>query len=781
MPKVMRVAVVCGGPSRERGISLNSARTVLDHLGACEDIEILPFYVDMHKNFHEVTPGQLCCNTPSDFDFKLPDKNRMSAENFLAKIQDVDVVFPVIHGAFGEDGELQAILERAHAVYVGAPPEVSARMFSKAKMRDFLRQNGYSNGCAFVTCSAHDPACEEKIDQFSQQYLTSCAVVKPNYGGSSIGVFVVKSPQEALEKVRALHEQGDTDVLLEEFMRGQEFTVIVLQDHESGCPVALLPTEISILSDGDEIFSYRRKYLPTTNTRWRCPSFDADIDAVIRAQAEKIFQELGCLDFARMDGWVCDGEVVWSDFNPISGLEQNSFLFLQSARVGMTHQHVLRYIVQNACLRAGKKLPLPVEHSPQITHRKVFVLCGGDTAERQVSLMSGLNVFLQLRNTGAYSMHLFLLCGDVVWRVPYAFGLFHTVEEVREQCEKGELILQIIERYVQDLRGRLHMSSDSQGTLFAPKQYTLQEFLDAAYKDDAFVFLGLHGGRGENGAIQAMLEEKGCSFNGSSSQACALFMDKNRTGNAVNSLEIQGVYSLPKYFSPLAVLKDSLWDEIVRAVGVSTVLVKPNADGCSAGVVVLRSQEELATYCALLRSQAPCVKADTFYGQREEIMLPTVVEDLLFEPFIQCDEFCVDGHVVRRVTHEGWVELTIGVIEREGALYALSPSITLAEGAVLSLEEKFQGGTGVNITPPPDFIINPDDVRTIRDKTQMLAQKLGVRGYARIDVFYNTKSRSLCVIEVNALPGLTASTVFYHQGIAEDPPVYPRDLLQKLL
>ena len=781
MGEKVRVAVVCGGPSKERGISLNSARTVLDHLGVCDDVEIVPYYVDLHKHFHAVTPGQLCCNTPSDFDFKLPEKNRMSAEAFLKEMDDIDMVFPVVHGAFGEDGEFQTLLDRANIAYVGSGAEVSRQMFDKEKMRVFLRQRGFGEGVNFVVCHAHDAKYVEKIDQFWQEHITDSAVVKPNYGGSSLGVFVVRSPQEALERVRALHAQGDHHVLLEKFIRGREFTVIVLQDHESGAPVALLPTEINIFSDKDEVFCYRRKYLPSANTRWQCPAFDRDKITEICAQAEKLFQELGCADFARMDGWLCNGEVVWSDFNPISGLEQNSFVFLQGARVGMTHQHVLRYVAQSALLRAGKTLPLPVELMPVVTKKKIFVLCGGNTAERQVSLMSGLNVFLQLRNTEQYNMGLFVLQGDFVWCVPYAFALFHTVEEVVEQCEKGEGILRDIEHHMQELRCRLHLQAGAQATLFMPKRYTLDAFLAYARTEKAFVFLGLHGGCGENGTIQAMLEDVGCPFNGSSSAACALFMDKNRTGNAVNALAMPGVYSLPKYFSALEALKEDLWGDIVQAVGTDIVLVKPNADGCSAGVVVLRSQKDLATYLTLLRQKALCIKPETFYGQNEEIILPTAVDDVLFEPFIQCDEFCVEGHEVRRVPHEGWVEFTIGVIEKNGNLYALSPSITLAEGAVLSLEEKFQGGTGVNITPPPSFIVSAEDVRTIRQKIQTLSVRLGVRGYARIDVFYHTKTQDICVIEVNALPGLTASTVFYHQGVAEDPPIYPRKILQNLL
>jgi D-alanine-D-alanine ligase-like ATP-grasp enzyme len=111
----------------------------------------------------------------------------------------------------------------------------------------------------------------------------------------------------------------------------------------------------------------------------------------------------------------------------------------------------------------------------------------------------------------------------------------------------------------------------------------------------------------------------------------------------------------------------------------------------------------------------------------------------------------------------------------------MNPSITVASSSVLSLEEKFQGGTGINITPPPPEILSPALTTEVRRKIALVAEKLGIRGFARIDAFVHTATGDVVIIEANTVPGLTPSTVLYHQGLAECPPLYPRALLEKFL
>lgn len=109
----LRLAVLCGGPSPERGISLNSACSVCDHLEG-NDIEIVPVYFDLQAKPYLLSRGQLYSNTPSDFDFKLhTSAEPLSEASFQALLRSVDLTFPVMHGKFGEDGGIQSILGAA--------------------------------------------------------------------------------------------------------------------------------------------------------------------------------------------------------------------------------------------------------------------------------------------------------------------------------------------------------------------------------------------------------------------------------------------------------------------------------------------------------------------------------------------------------------------------------------------------------------------------------------------------------------------------------------------
>src|SRR6185295_450840 len=204
---------------------------------------------------------------------------------------------------------------------------------------------------------------------------------------------------EALEKVAQLFSKRvDTRVVVEPFCTGTEFTVIILENRFH-MPVAILPTEIEADYEQHQIFDYRKKYLPTRQVKYHCPPrFSAETIERIQVQAEQLFTLLGMRDFSRFDGWVLpDGNIWFSDFNPVSGMEQNSFLFQQCARIGLSHRDTLAFIVRNSCER--QKVPFATGKQKVETKKQVPVLFGGNTSERQVSLMSGTNVWLKLRRS----------------------------------------------------------------------------------------------------------------------------------------------------------------------------------------------------------------------------------------------------------------------------------------------------------------------------------------------------------------------------------------------
>lgn len=783
-----KLAVICGGPSQERGISLNSARSVMDHLKG-PNLEIVPLYVDCRKEFYQISPAQLYSNTPADFDFKLDQTairlNHSSLERFL---KNVDLVFPLIHGAFGEDGDLQALLETFQVPFVGHDHACCKWMFRKHQAAETLRQNGFATLPQLLLSDRHDNLLSA-IEHFFRYHDLQRAIVKPTVGGSSIGVYSVTSPQEAYNRVQDIFSSGlDRHALLEPFCEGSEFTVVVFENEE-GEPVAFIPTEVELNYENNQIFDYRKKYLPTNQATYHTPPrFSQALVEEIRLQAEKIFKLFGMRDFVRLDGWILlDGSLYFTDINPISGLEQNSFLFRQASILGMTHREALEYILKRACKRYGLKFPSAEIKVSNHSKLPVYVLFGSGNAERQVSLMSGTNVWLKLLQSDLHTPTPFLFdFQGNIWELPYSYTLNHTVEEIYINCcaalEENITWKNLIEKICRKLGIEIP-------SYRRPQNMSLTDFLNRAQKQNAFVFIAMHGGDGENGTLQSHLEKYQIPFNGSNSKPSALCMDKYLTGQVIEGLNDPDLLAIPKKCQDLSLLVsferidfEIFWQDLNNELGSRRLIVKPRNDGCSAGIVLLQSAHDLERYCRFLYDKIAYIPPFSFANQTTPIEMPSSwTGDFLFEPYIEADRIVIQENKLTYSPKEGWIELTVGVLEEKGIYHAMNPSITVAEGAILSLEEKFQGGTGVNLTPPPTEILSSSATEKIKRLVEKAARALGIQNYARLDIFFNRFSEKMILIEANSLPGLTPSTVIYHQGLSEEPSLTPLSFLDKII
>ena len=785
LQKKLRVALLTGGPSLERGISLNSARSVLDHLSG-DEIEIIPIYFDQKKRAYKISTDQLYSNNPSDFDFKLAEHSSpFSQKSLIEFLKSTDIVFPAMHGPFGEDGQIQAFLEKNHIPFIGSQNSACKKAFDKYEANKNISEKGfYTLPDALLKIYSKDN--KRIIENFFKKHKIKRAIVKPATGGSSIGTFPVSNSREALEKANLIFSKRiDTRVVLEPFAEGREFTVIVLQN-SCGLPVALVPSEIEMAYHEGRIFDFRKKYLPTNQVKYHCPpKFSLEIIERIRTEAAQIFSLFEMNDFARFDGWVFpDGKIWFSDFNTISGMEQNSFLFQQSSRLGMSHNDLLNYIVKNSCCRQKINFPILTNKRKEEKRKPVAVLFGGQTSERQVSLMSGTNVWLKLRKSTIYKPKPYLLdFKNNVWELPYTLILNHTVEEIIENAQNAYKDKEKNENLISHVKEELKLSEEETSEpFFLPKKISLKELMGKS----RFVFLGLHGGDGENGNLQKLLRANNVKFNGSGEKVSRLCMDKYDTGEFVRQINIKGINMAPQKVVSIKELRESdkkeLWDTLKRELSSKTIVVKPKDDGCSTGVAHLYREIDFQNYLGFLTRGESFIPKGTLKGQNIIIEMPQKkISEILFEKFVETDLVSVKNHKLKYKRRNGFVEITIGLIEEKGKLHAFNPSITIAEGEVLTLEEKFQGGTGINLTPPPKEIIKPTAVAKTKVLAEKLAKEIGIKGYARIDAFMNVSTGELFIIEVNTLPGLTPSTVFYHQALAENPKIFSRELLEKII
>ncbi|XP_058737118.1 uncharacterized protein LOC131609444 isoform X1 [Vicia villosa] len=868
--RILKVGLICGGPSAERGISLNSARSVLDHLQG-DDLQVSCYYIDCNLNAHAISSARVYSNTPADFDFKLESL----AQSFptLADLAEhlaaaVDIVFPVIHGRFGEDGGIQELLEKYNVPFVGTGSSECRQAFDKYKASSELRKHGFVTVPSFLV-EGYETNRSELSEWFKKHQLdpdVGKVVVKPTRGGSSIGVTVAYGVTDSLVKANEIMSEGiDDKVLVEIFLEGgKEFTAIVLDVGSSSdsCPVALLPTEVELqflgandLKENDAIFNYRRKYLPTQQVAYHTPPrFPLDVIENIRKGASVLFQRLGLQDFARIDGWFLpdsgcklsssesefgrseSGTIIFTDINMISGMEQTSFLFQQASKVGFSHTNILRSIVHHACLRFSNlasassitgqtpRRSKSSEINKPFPHRegdkKVFVIFGGDTSERQVSLMSGTNVWLNLLGFSDLEVTPCLLSStsdsassgttgtkadDVwnrtVWSLPYSLVLRHTTEEVLEACteaiepNRAAITSDLRKKVMNDLTEGLKDHNWFTGFDIAdelPKKFSLRQWIKLVKEANGTVFIAVHGGIGEDGTLQSLLEAEGVPYTGPGALASQTCMDKVATSVAVKHLASSGVLTINKEVWQREDLSDKpindIWHELTEKLQCETLCIKPAKDGCSTGVARLCCSNDLVIYVKALEECLLRIPPNSLSKAHGMIEMPNPPpEHLIFEPFIETDEIIVSskneiGHGFMWKGQSRWVEITVGVIGKRGSMHSLSPSVTVKEsGDILSLEEKFQGGTGINLTPPPLSIMSEKALQRCKHHIELIANTLQLEGFSRIDAFVNVDSGEVLIIEVNTVPGMTPSTVLVHQALAEQPSLYPHQFFRTLL
>jgi D-alanine-D-alanine ligase len=240
---------------------------------------------------------------------------------------DLDVAFIAMHGPYGEDGTIQGLLEFAGIPYTGSGVLASALAMDKRRSRQVFGFNGIPTpGYLAVEREAYPVRAEMLVPEIRQALGFPC-VVKPNAQGSSIGVSIVRTPEELPRALEAAFALGPV-ALIEEYLQGTELTCAVLDDPASGAPAALPLVEII---PRREFFDYEAKYTPGAADEI-CPA-RVPPRAAWRAQsaAVRAYRALGCAGFGRVDLFVREADVAVLEVNTIPGLTEGS-LFPKAAR-----------------------------------------------------------------------------------------------------------------------------------------------------------------------------------------------------------------------------------------------------------------------------------------------------------------------------------------------------------------------------------------------------------------------------------------------------------------
>ena len=204
-----------------------------------------------------------------------------------------DVAFIALHGVYGEDGQVQTILEELGVRYTGSRPEASRLALNKSLAKTVFRSAGLRVADDWEMSGNESP--RQLAERIGAAH-TGPWVVKPRDGGSSVGVHIVKTPNELLT---ALSANGDEPFLVEAYVAGLELTCGVLEQTPDRSPVALPPTEIVPLHQG--FFDYVAKYTPGQSREITPARIPEDQTARIQAMSLTAHQRLGCSGYSRSD------------------------------------------------------------------------------------------------------------------------------------------------------------------------------------------------------------------------------------------------------------------------------------------------------------------------------------------------------------------------------------------------------------------------------------------------------------------------------------------------
>jgi D-alanine-D-alanine ligase len=324
----LRVAVLAGGRSSEHEISLASARSVLESLDP-EQYDVVTVAIGRDGRW-ELGSG----------DGSVAETLPVPAANAPATLGSVDVVLPILHGPFGEDGTVQGLLELAGVAYVGAGVAASALCMDKDLFKKVLRDSG-------IPVARH--VALRTGDEVVNPFGFPC-FVKPARLGSSVGI--TKAHDEAeLEDAVVLAFDHDEKILIEEFLDGIEVEVGVLGNRE---PIASLPGQIVPL--GHEWYDFASKYDEDGMELVIPPELPDNVIEQVQRTAVEAFRVTECEGMARADCFVIDGErVIVNELNTIPGFTSTSVYAKLFEASGISYGELLRRLIDLAVERHERR------------------------------------------------------------------------------------------------------------------------------------------------------------------------------------------------------------------------------------------------------------------------------------------------------------------------------------------------------------------------------------------------------------------------------------------
>ncbi len=333
----LRIGIICGGQSAEHEVSLRSAKNVIGALDASKYEPVL-IGIDRQGGWHELSEmGDIVETSPN-----ITSKTKL--------LKNLDVIFPVLHGPFGEDGSVQGLLEVMNIPYVGCGVMSSAAGMDKDVMKRLLRSAdiNVTDFQVLTTTDSYDGAAIVK--RFGLPLF-----VKPANMGSAIGVSKVRTSKE-LQTAIDLAFRYDTKILVEKMVFGDEVECAVLGNDE---PQVSVPGRLIIKAD---YYTYAAKYLDGTTEVEIPAKLPKVVTREVRATALRAYKALGCEGMARVDMFVTtNGGVLVNEINTIPGFTNISMYPMLWQAEGLSYESLITQLIELAQERFHKRQRLATQ------------------------------------------------------------------------------------------------------------------------------------------------------------------------------------------------------------------------------------------------------------------------------------------------------------------------------------------------------------------------------------------------------------------------------------
>ena len=360
----IRVAVVFGGRGPEHAVSCMGGGNMLASIDR-DKYDVVPVGITREGNWvlaaddparlavtGGVLPSVEAVAQPGSqvVPWALPTAVEATAPGHIPHLlSEVDVVLPVLHGPFGEDGTIQGLLEMAGIRYAGSGVLASAVSMDKAYMKMIFKASGLPVGPYVVVHERDWPATEPegKRVQDAIAELGWPLFVKPARGGSSIGTAKAAGPEQlasAIENAR----QYDPKVLVEAAVEGREIECSVLEGVGGGPPDTSLPGQL-LIEGGEEFWDFEAKYLDTASGMAIPAPIPQAHNAEIRRLAAEAFAAVSAEGFARVDFFYTpDGQILLNEINTIPGLSPASYFQKMWEASGMPFSQLIDRMLSTA-------------------------------------------------------------------------------------------------------------------------------------------------------------------------------------------------------------------------------------------------------------------------------------------------------------------------------------------------------------------------------------------------------------------------------------------------